>query len=124
MKYLIKQYFVLFVIMCVGIYGCSDSDIMHYEGGNALHFMKLRQGLSFMTNMEAEKDTMFIKVLLVGNPVNVEREFAVEGVSDSNTTATSDQYRIVKATVPANDTIGTLALEVCNPEFLNIEEST
>ena len=124
MKYLIKQYFVLFVIMCVGIYGCSDSDIMHYEGGNALHFMKLRQGLSFMTNMEAEKDTMFIKVLLVGNPVNVEREFAVEVVSDSNTTATSDQYRIVKATVPANDTIGTLAPEVCHPEFLNIEEST
>lgn len=39
---------------------------MYYEGGNALHFMKLRQGLSFMTNMEAEKDTMQIKVLLVG----------------------------------------------------------
>lgn len=90
------------------------------EGGNALHFMKLRQGLSFMTNMEAEKDTMQIKVLLVGNPVDRDREFAVEVVSDSITTATSDQYRVIKAVVPANDTIGTLVLEVCNPKFLGI----
>ena len=124
MKCSIKQYAILLIIICMGLYSCSKSDIMYYEGGNALHFMKLRQGLSFMTNMEAEKDTMQIKVLLVGNPVDRDREFAVEVVSDSITTATSDQYRVIKAVVPANDTIGTLVLEVCNPKFLGINEST
>ena len=124
MKCSIKQYAILLIIICMGLYSCSKSDIMYYEGGNALHFMKLRQGLSFMTNMEAEKDTMQIKVLLVGNPVDRDREFAVEVVSDSITTATSDQYRVIKAVVPANDTIGTLVLEVCNPKFLGINEFT
>ena len=81
MKCSIKQYAILLIIICMGLYSCSKSDIMYYEGGNALHFMKLRQGLSFMTNMEAEKDTMQIKVLLVGNPVDRDREFAVEVVS-------------------------------------------
>lgn len=126
MKHWIKNSFVLLGLVCMGIYGCSKSDIMYYEGGNAVHFMKTKQGLSFMTKMEAEKDTMKIRVLLVGDPVNVDREFAVEVANDSTVTspATPDQYRILKAVVPANDTMGMLLLEVSNPQYLNIEEST
>ena len=124
MKHWIKNSFVLLGLVCMGIWGCSKSDIMYYEGGNAVHFMKTSQGLSFMTKMEAEKDTMQIRVLLVGNPVNLDREFAVEVVDDSTTTATPDQYRILKTVVPANDTMGMLLLEVSNPNYLNTNKST
>ena len=120
MKGLYKH--ILFVFLIIG--GCSKSDIMYYEGGNAIHFMKSQQGLSFMTNMAAEKDTIQIKLLLAGNPENKDREFEVEILNDSITTAKPEYYKILSAIVPANDTCGYLLIEVINPTFLNIEENT
>ena len=90
MKGLYKH--ILFVFLIIG--GCSKSDIMYYEGGNAIHFMKSQQGLSFMTNMAAEKDTIQIKLLLAGNPENKDREFEVEILNDSITTAKPEYYKI------------------------------
>ena len=34
MKCSIKQYAILLIIICMGLYSCSKSDIMYYEGGN------------------------------------------------------------------------------------------
>lgn len=115
---------ILFVFLAIGIWRCDRSDIMYYEGGNAIHFMKSKQGLSFMANMDAEKDTIQIQILVTGNPVNQDREFEIEILNDSITTANPEYYKIISAIVPANDTCGYLFIEVMNPSFLNIEEKT
>jgi hypothetical protein len=97
---------------------------MQYEGGGALFFTLKTQGLSFMAKMDAEKDTMSVYVHLMGNPVDYDRPISVEVVSDSNTTATPDQYRVLEgARVPANDTCGRIYVEVKNPNLLGIAAS-
>lgn len=118
-----KKYLFLLSLIIIGLSSCKDSDIMYYEGGSVLHFMKKTQGLSFMTKPNIEKDTMIVRALVVGNPVNYDRTFAVE-VVDTSTTATPEQYRILQTIVPANDTCGYLHVEVTNPDFLNIKETT
>lgn len=118
-----KKYLFLLIVALTGFNACEKSDIMYYEGGAAIHFMKTEQGLSFITKPDNEKDTMIVRALVVGNPADHDRTFAVE-VIDTLTTATPDQYRILQAIVPANDTLGYLQIEVTNPDFLNIEETT
>jgi hypothetical protein len=94
---------------------------MYYEGGGGLFFTVKTQGLSFMANMNAEKDTMAVYVHLMGNPVDYDRPISTEVVNDSSTTATSAQYRILEgAKVAANDTCGWVYVEVKNPDLLDI----
>lgn len=122
MKRQIKYSLFITISMFLLLNGCNKDDIMYYEGGGAVFFTKSIQNFSFMTNMEAEKDTMLVYVHLVGNPVDYDRPINIEVVNDSNTTATSSQYRILEgAKVAANDTFGNIYIEVYNPDFLDID---
>ena len=119
----IKKYYVLFALLVIGVVSCEKSKIMYYEGDNTLHFQRSEQNLSFLVNPQKEKDTMIVKANLGGYTANYERTFSIE-VIDSNTTATSEHYHIIKSVVPANDTVGYIYIEVINPKFTNTGEHT
>ena len=120
-----KLFAWLFLIASLGFYACEQEDIMYYEGGNAVHFIKTSQEFSFLTQLDAESAILQVPVRLVGNVPEEAITFSVEVVNDAEyTTATADQYSILETVIPAGEVQGYISLEVKNPEKLNLDTKT
>ena len=63
-----------------------------------------------------------LPVRIMGFPVDYDREVGIKVVDDTVTTATSSQYRIIKASIPANETYGAIEIEIDNADELSEEK--
>lgn len=122
MKKLIRVFGILTVVVMFN--ACEKDEIMSFEGAPALNFSSVdiyvpvyEEEYSFLTNPENEH-IHEIQVQIMGNEVDHERAFEVKIINDSLTTATENQYEILKGVVPAGDFTGTLYIKLFNsPEL-------
>lgn len=101
---------------------CNRDHIMRYnENDAALNFTTPETNFSFLDSENKESAIVEVPVQIMGPSVDYDRTFAVS-VIDTSTTATPEAYKIVEASVKANEMIGTLKLEVLYAGSLDTSE--
>jgi hypothetical protein len=133
-------YFLLLAIVPFFCGSCEKDEIIRYEEENhAVVFPGLGDGGQYPNyNIDGQGDyhitfsfltvpigtpsaVATIPVRVVGVAVPRDREVGVK-ILEEGTTATSDQYRLIKAVIPANETYGTIEIEVNYADELVTEE--
>ena len=117
----IKLYLSSLLLLAI-FSGCQKEEIMSFQAPDAVNFGRMTNlysvQYSFLTNPQAEF-IQAIPVSIIGNPADHDRNFKVEVVKDSITTASAAQYEIVGGTVKAGEHQGTLLIKLLNSTVLN-----
>lgn len=124
MKTLIR--FSVIIITVIGLQACEKDELTSFEAAPAVNFSSVdiydpvyEEEYSFLTNPE-EEHIHEIQVQIMGDASDQDREFNVEVINDSLTTATEDQYEILEGVVPAGEFTGTLYIKLFkSPELDN-----
>ncbi|WEK34716.1 MAG: DUF4843 domain-containing protein [Candidatus Pseudobacter hemicellulosilyticus] len=109
---------ILFITLCsLLLVHCSKDEIGSFEADPAINFTSTRIDYTFLGNPSNEY-VQEIAVRIIGDTVSHDREFSVEVVADTATTATSSQYEILGGSIPAGSFTGTLRIKLLNsPEL-------
>lgn len=125
-----QLYRFLLLLVCLSVFqACQKEEVMYWRGDHAVNFLAATYNLSFIQNIEAEKDVAKIPVLLMGNKLTEDMEFGVEVVTEDPddedyVAADPSQYKILSSKVLAGDTLGYIQIEVLNPEKQNLASKT
>lgn len=98
--------------------GCEQTNVSSFDTSfAAVNFETDSLSYSFLENSE-DTYVQEVPMQLMGDTTTSDREFAVEVVNDSLTTAQSGDYAIQGGIVPAGSFSGTLSIELYNSEKL------
>lgn len=113
------QYITLFFLIGVfaTLVSCEKDEIMSFEGKPAINFKGESTEYSFLVNQENEY-IQEVEVRIIGDTTDYDRNFSVEVVKDTNTTATSEQYEILDGVVKAGEFTGKLSVKLFNSDAL------
>ncbi len=96
---------------------CQKEEIMTYDTTrSAINFISKTIEYTFLTNPEDEY-IQEIEVRIMGDAMDVDRNFAVK-VVDSLTTAQANQYEIIGGVVKAGEYEGILSVKLFNSDML------
>lgn len=97
---------------------CAEEEIMPFAAAPAVNFGTEKMEYSFLGNAEGEY-VQEVEVAIIGNAADHDREFNVEVVNDSLTTATPDQYQVLGGVVEAGQYAGKLRVKLLNSAQLD-----
>jgi hypothetical protein len=105
------------------VYGCEQTNVSSFdpESFSAVNFQTDSLSYSFLENSE-DSYVQEVPVQIIGDSTNADREFSVEVIEDSLTTAEASDYEIQGGVIPAGSFEGTLFIELYNSEKLQDSE--
>lgn len=101
---------------------CGKDEIALYDEYPSVYFNGSSVTYSFIEKPDAMEDTVKLPVLITGLPAETDRIFKIAVVTDTNTTATPEQYELLDGTVKAHEYIGNVAVVLRNYSFLDSTE--
>jgi hypothetical protein len=90
----LAKHLVLLSIAAVIFNGCKKQEVSTYEDAPSIYFTIPTYSYSFIEDIGAQTKTIYLPVALSGNAKDVDRNFKIEVVNDTNTNVTSDLYEI------------------------------
>ena len=99
--------------------GCEQTNVSSFDEDSfaAVNFQTDSLSYSFLENSE-DSYVQEVPTQLMGDTVSADREFSVEVINDSFTTAEPGDYEIQGGVIPAGSFSGTLSIELYNSEKL------
>lgn len=99
--------------------GCEQTNVSSFDPDSfaAVNFQTDSLSYSFLEN-SVDSYLQEVPVQLMGDTISSDREFSVEVINDSLTTAESSDYAIQGGVLPAGSFSGTLSIELYNSEKL------
>lgn len=103
--------------------GCEQTNVSSFdpESFAAVNFQTDSLSYSFLEN-SGDSYEQEVPVQLMGDSTNADREFSVEVINDSLTTAEPSDYEIQGGVIPAGSFEGTLTITLYNSEKLKDSE--
>ncbi len=101
---------------------CGKDEIELYDEFPSVYFNGSSVSYSFIEKPDAKQDTIKLPVLITGLPAETDRTFQIAVVTDTNTTATPEQYELLDGTVKAHEYIGSVPVVLHNYSFLDSNE--
>ncbi|SKB39977.1 protein of unknown function [Sphingobacterium nematocida] len=92
----------LFILALLG--ACKKEELKIYIDESPSLYGLSGYSYSFIEDMEAQSKTIFLTARLSGEPKDYDREFKVEAIFDSTTTAKPEWFEIQEGTLPKNST--------------------
>lgn len=118
----IRFYTVALITLSVIIMSCEKESLQPFKAQPAINFGEIENvntvTYSFMVNPNDEY-LQEVPVNIMGDTANFDRDFQVEVVNDSNTTASPDQYKIVSSRVKAGEFSGKLVIQLLKSPVLD-----
>jgi hypothetical protein len=100
---------------------CKKKDLNTFDAPAAVNFKDLSFEYSFLSNPTNEA-IIKAAVRVMGDTAAVDRQFAVEVVKDTNTTAADNQYQVVKSVIRAGKFVDSLEVKVLNAPELSVKK--
>ncbi len=113
----------LLVLVFLGImnYSCNQEETMLFDSDGSVYFTTSDYTYSFSDHLGKQTDTIKLPIQIFGKTVDVDRLVKIDLVTDDTSkvnTAPEELYRVLDGVIPANDLLGTVALELKNADAL------
>ena len=112
-------YMSLWGMISLVFFSCSKDDVTFYEETPTVYFNGSYVDYSFMEAPTASSSVVKVPVLISGLAADVDRTCRVKVVTDTNTTASPDHYKIGEGIVKAGEYAGYVPVTVNNYAFLS-----
>jgi len=97
-----------FVMLLLG--ACKKEELKTYEDDSPSLYGLSGYSFSFIEDLTAQSKTIYLTARLSGEPKDYDRNFKIEAVFDSTTTAKPEWFEIKEGVLPKNSTEGRVAI--------------
>lgn len=106
-----------FVVLLLG--ACKKEELKIYKDESPSLYGLSGYSFSFIEDLTAQSKTIYLTARLSGEPKDYDRNFKVEAVFDSTTTAKPEWFEIKEGVLPKNSTEGRIAIVLKRNETID-----